>query len=151
MFLQVSVCPHWGWRAWLLGGGRGGICMVAPGGHVWLLPGGHAWLLRGVCGYSRGGAWLLLGGRAWFLAGGWVCMVFLGGGMRCFFRGCMRSIRRDMVNERAVRILLECILVIFFIMTAEFWICFLLINYCGFNTGMISCTTKSRNLDPNLS
>ena len=34
MFLQVSVCPH--------GGGR-----------AWLLPGG-AWLLGGVRGWSRG-------------------------------------------------------------------------------------------------
>ena len=31
-------------------------------------------------------------------------------GVRGFFRGGMRRIRRDTVNERAVRILLECIL-----------------------------------------
>ena len=35
---------------------------------------------------------------------GGVCMVFSGGGGMC-------RLRRDTVNERAVRILLECILV----------------------------------------
>ena len=73
-----------GGHAWLLWG----ACVVAPGGHAWLLPGGHAWLLLG------GHAWLLLGGHAWLLWGGHVW----------FFRW-------DTVNERAVRILLECILV----------------------------------------
>ena len=65
-------------------GCSGGLaCMVAPGGHVWLLKGGCAWLLRGVHG-------CLGGGHVWDM---------------------MRY--RDMVNERAVRILLECILVKF--------------------------------------
>ena len=125
MFLQVSVCPHgggqcvvvpggyvvapggacvvaWGGmrgcsggHAWLLlvgvHGCSGGACMVGPagGGHVWLL-GGHAWLLWG-------GAWLLPGGHAWLLLGGHAWDTTRYG---------------DMINERAVCILLECILVL---------------------------------------
>ena len=59
----------------------GGACMVAPEGHVWLLPGGH-------------------------------CMVFPGGALHGFsWGGGVHRIWRDTVNERAVRILLECILV----------------------------------------
>ena len=61
----------------------GGACVVAAGGHAWLLPGGHAWLLqRGMHGCSQGG------GRVWDT-----------------------TRYGDTVNERAVRILLECILV----------------------------------------
>ena len=41
----------------------------------------------------QGGAWLRGGGHAWL-------------------QGGLRGIRRDTVNERAVRILLECILVL---------------------------------------
>ena len=62
--------------------------MVA-GGHVWLL--GDAWLQGGMCGWGGmcgcGGAYMVAGGRG------------------------VHGIRRDTVNERAVRILLECILV----------------------------------------
>ena len=110
-----------GGHAWLLRGGvcgcsgggmhgcSGGMCGCSgggmhgcSGGHVWLLWGGCAWLLRGgacmvargacvvaqggMCGCSWGGAWFFRGGPAWFFP--W-----------------------DTVNERAVRILLECILV----------------------------------------
>ena len=71
----------------LCGCSREGACMVGRGGCMVAL-GGHAWLLVG-----GGHAWLLpggvcgcSGGRAWFLGGG-------------------------AVNERALRILLECILV----------------------------------------
>ena len=72
---------------------------------------GHAWLLQGVVHgfcwgacmvFARGHAWFLPGGHAWFFLGGHA-WFFLGGGMH--------RIRRDTVNERAVRILLECILV----------------------------------------
>ena len=63
-----------------------GACMVAPGG---------------VCGCSWGRVWLLPGGHAWLL---------LGGVRGCSWGGMCR-IRRDTVNERAVHILLECILV----------------------------------------
>ena len=85
----------WG-HAWLPGGmhGCGGVCVVGRG-HVWLwgacmVAGGHAWLL---------GACMVMGGHAWLLGG--VC-----GGW-----GGVHRIQRDTVNEWAVRILLECILV----------------------------------------
>ena len=70
-----------------------GVCMVVGGMHGC---GGHAWLwgvcmvvgmcmaAGGMCGCRRGCAWL---------------------------QGGMHGIQRDTVNERAVRILLECILV----------------------------------------
>ena len=77
-----------------------GVRGCSGGGHVWLLPGGHAWLLwgGGVCGCSGG-----------------VCMVAAGGCMR----GCSGDTTcawdttkyGDTINERAVHILLECILV----------------------------------------
>ena len=66
-----------------------GACMVAGGVHV--VARGHAWLLGGMHG-CRGCAWLP-------------------GGMHGCWGGVHR-IRRDTVNERAVRILLECILVL---------------------------------------
>ena len=79
----------------------GGACVVALGG-AWLLPGG--W---GACMvFSGGHAWFFRGRACFFLGGVW----FFTGGVRGFFRGGMRRIRRDTVNERAVRILLECIL-----------------------------------------
>ena len=62
---------------------------------VCLSTGGRAWLLRGVCMVAPGGGLCVVAprGRAWLL-----------GGRAWFFRW-------DTVNERAVRILLECILV----------------------------------------
>ena len=129
MFLQVSV--H----------NRGGMHGCSWGGCVWLLQGGHAWLLwGGVRGCSRGACVVALGGGGVHGSSGGACVVALGGmhgcsggcmvapgGMRgCsqgghawllwgghawFFRGGVLTIR-DTVNERAVRILLECILVI---------------------------------------
>ena len=89
-------------HAWFyLGGMRGfirghawfylGACMVLFGGHVWFYS-GCAWFYSGVCVVLFGGhAWFYLGGHAWFFQ---------------FFQ-----IQSDTVNERAVRILLECILV----------------------------------------
>ena len=107
---------HMGGRAWLLGGAWllwGGVhgffwgvgaCMVFPGGCTWFFPGGMRGCSRGLGGH----VWLLLGGVWFFLGGAW----FFPGGMHGFFLGeGMRRIRRDTVNERAVRILLECILV----------------------------------------
>ena len=100
--------------------------MVAPGG-AWFLwggmhgcSGGHAWFfLGGVHGCSGGCMWLLMGGGcAWLLQGGMHgcsrggAWFFLRGGMHGFSWGGVHRIRRDMVNERAVRILLECILFI---------------------------------------
>ena len=101
-----------GGHVWLFRGGMcgcsWGVCMVAPRGGVHGCSGGHAWLLQGacvvalgrVCGCSEGHVWLLWGG----------CMVAPGGGHA-------RDMTRygDMVNERAVYILLECILVCFVI------------------------------------
>ena len=103
--------------AWLL---MGGLAWLLTGGHAWLLMGGHAWLLTGgmhgcswgvcvaahggVCGCSqRGHAWLLMGGVRGCSRGG--CAWLLMGGMRVFFS------RWGTVNEQAVHILLECILV----------------------------------------
>ena len=91
-----------GGHVWLLGGFEG-VCMVA--GRACMVAGGHVWLL-GVCVVARGCAWLLGGmhgcrGHAWLL-----------GGMHGLWGGGVRRIRRDTVNERAVRILLECILVL---------------------------------------
>ena len=71
--------------------------MVAPGG-------GACVVARGcVCGFCRGVCMVFAGGCAWFLPGG-VHGFSRGGGVH--------NIRRDTVNERAVRILLECILVV---------------------------------------
>ena len=81
----------------------GGACVVAWG-HAWLL-GGHVWLLRGcmvapggVHDCSQGVCVVAPGGHAWLLPG-----------------GGMHGIRQDTeirsINELAVRILLECILI----------------------------------------
>ena len=76
MFLQVSVCPHWG-------GMRGFIqgCVVLFGGHAWFysggghawfyLGGGHAWFYWGACVVLFGGVCVVLfGGHEWFYSGG---------------------------------------------------------------------------------
>ena len=91
-------------------------CVVAGGGHAWL-PGGYAWLL---------------GGHAWLLGGMHGCQGVCGCWGVCMVKGAcivkgaymakggvhgegghvwdmMRY--RDTINERAVHILLECILV----------------------------------------
>ena len=79
--------------------------MVAGGG-AWLV-GGHAWLpgggVAGVCVWLPGGVRGCQG----------ACMVASGGGSVHGWPGGVCRIRRDTVNERAVRILLECILVRF--------------------------------------
>ena len=74
---------------------------------------GHAWLLGGMCGcwegvcMVAGGACVVAGGGG--MHGCWgACMVARG---HAWLQGGMRGIRRDAVNERAARILLECILV----------------------------------------
>ena len=94
-YVFTGVClSTGGMRAWLLTGGawllRVGACVVAPGGACVVAPGGCAWLLPGggMRGCSGGHAWLLPGVCAWD-------MTRYG----------------DTVNERAVCILLECILV----------------------------------------
>ena len=92
-----------GGGAWLF---WGRACVVFSGGSAWFFQGGHAWFFRG--------------GHVWFFGGG-VCF-FPGGGCAYFFPrgvcasgcgGCMLlGAGGDTVNERAVRILLECILVL---------------------------------------
>ena len=79
-----GVCGCSGGHAWLLWG----ACMVALGGHAWLLGGMHGCSQGGCAWLLRGCAWLLLGGHVW---------------------DTMRY--GDTINEQAVRILLECILV----------------------------------------
>ena len=77
-----------------------GACMVARG-NAWLPGGMHG---CGGCGCRGLGACVVVGGmHAWG--------VFCCGGCEWLQRGGMRRIRQDTVNERAVRILLECILV----------------------------------------
>ena len=81
--------------------------------------GGHAWLWEGVCVVAGGHAWLwgacmVAGGACVGVGGvyGWgeegACVVAVG---HAWLWGGMHGIQRDTVNERAVRILLECILV----------------------------------------
>ena len=104
--------------------------MVAPGGHAWLLWGGtHG------CSQGEGACVVALGVGACMVAPGGACMVAPGGGVHgcsggmcgcsggmcgcsggmCGFswRGHAWDMTRygDTINERAVRILLECILV----------------------------------------
>ena len=75
----------------------GGACVVAPGACVCGCSGGHVWLLWGacVCGCSGG------------------CVVAPGGMCGCSRGGRAWDTTRygDTINGRAVRILLECILV----------------------------------------
>ena len=96
-------------------GCSGGMHGCSGGGHAWLLWGGMrgcsgvgAWLLRGACvvALGMGACMVALGGHAWLLWGR-ACVVALGGG-----RAWDTTRYGDTVNERAVRILLECILVL---------------------------------------
>ena len=91
--------------------------MVAPGGVHGCSRGGIHGCWGEVCDCSRGHAWLLRG--AWLLGG--ACMVALGGLCGCSQGGHVWLLLgghawdmtryRDMVNERVVCILLECVLV----------------------------------------
>ena len=87
------------------GGVGGGACVVAPRGACVVAPRGD------MPGCSEGYVWLLWG----------ACMVALGGMHGCYWGACVVAPRgeqawdttryRDTINERALRILLECILV----------------------------------------
>ena len=136
----LSFCPQGGGMhgcsrgcAWLLSGGWG---------HVWLLQGGMRDCSGGVCDCSGGHAWLLQGGHVWLLWGAcivaqgsmcgcsWgVCVVAPRGACMVALRGCMVAPRGhawlllgghvwdtkrygETINEWAVHILLECILVL---------------------------------------
>ena len=88
---------------WLLWGGMHGC----SGGHAWLLWGACVVALgEGACVVAPGGCMVFAGGCAWFFPGGMRGFFWGGQGL-----GGMHRIRRDTVNERAVHILLECILV----------------------------------------
>ena len=105
-------------------GGGGGMHGCSQGGHAWLLPGGACMVApRGACvvaqggmhGCSGGSCMVAPGGHAWLL---WGACVVAPGGHAWFFRW-------DTVNERAVRILLECILVLItnsWLWITEFWL-----------------------------
>ena len=121
-----SFCSRAG-RVWLQGGcDCWGACVVVGGGmcgcqgHEWLwgacvVVGEHAWL-RGVCMVAGGcvvGACVVVGGMRGCQG---ACMVAEGGmhgwrGVCMVAGGGMHGIWRDTVNELAVLILLECILV----------------------------------------
>ena len=91
----------------------GGHVWFYSGGHVWFYSGGvrgfiwgHAWFYSGACVVFQGGVHGFSGGHAWFFRGG---MCGFSGGHVWFFQ--FFQIQRDTVNEQAVHILLECILV----------------------------------------
>ena len=117
-----SVCPHSVHRGGMRGC-SGGVCMVAPQGRG--LPGacvvalgggvhgcsrGACMVARGACVVAPGGCVFCSGGCAWLLQGG---MCGCSGGHAWLLGGHAWDTTRygDTVNERAVRILLECILV----------------------------------------
>ena len=105
MFLQVSVCPHWGGMHGFIRGGmcgfiRWGACVVLFEGHAWFYSGGmRGFIWGGMRGFIGGACMVLFGGHAWFYLGGMhgfirgacvvlcrgVCMIFLGGGVCGFF------------------------------------------------------------------
>ena len=93
-----------------------GVCMVA-GGHAWLqgacVVAGGVHGCKGVGGMHgcRGVCMVVEGMRGWggMHGFGGACVVV---GACVVAGGGMRGIRRDTVNERVVRILLECILVL---------------------------------------
>ena len=106
IFSQASVILSTGGACVVAGGVRGcwGACVVVGG---CVVARGHAWLPGGMCGCQ--GACVVMWG---------VCMVVGGmcgsGGHAWWLEGGMRGIQRDTVNKQAVRILLECILVLSF-------------------------------------
>ena len=95
-----------GVHGFIWGGMRGfirGVCVV-------LFWGGMRGFIRGMHGFIRGACMVSFGGCVWFYSGGCACFFQ-------FFR-----IQSDTVNERAVRILLECILVEKYVfMTLRSW------------------------------
>ena len=127
-FIQGACVVLFRGRAWfysgacmVLFGGHAwfylGACVVLFGGRAWFYLGGCAWFYSGgmhgfiwggMCGFIRGACMVLFGGCAWFYSGG--MHGFIRGGHAWFFQ--FFQIQWDTVNERAVRILLECILVV---------------------------------------
>ena len=102
---------HGCWRACMVAGWP---CMLAGGGGMcgcWGVCG-----CQGVCGWQGAcmvaGGCMVARGHVWLLEGMHGCW---GGG------GAMHRIRRDTVNEHAVCILLECILVLIKCFRELFW------------------------------
>ena len=110
-----------------------GGCVVAPG-DMHGCSGGHAWLLWGACVVALGGGACMVapGGHAWLLWG--TCVVAPGGG---HVWDTMRY--GDTINERAVLILLECILVIVKIHFALPFASRVLLTYVQYRSGATSC------------
>ena len=116
-FYSGGVCVVlFGGRAWFY---LGGMCGFIWGGMHGFIRGGVHGFIRGVCMVLFGGegaCMVLFGGRTWFYSRG-ACVVLFKGGMHGFIWGGRAwffqffRIQWDTVNERAVRILLECILV----------------------------------------
>ena len=104
---------------------------------AWFYSGGCAWFyLGGVRGFIWGGVHgFIWGGHAWFYWGG--MHGFIPGGRAWFFQ--FFRIQWDTVNERAVRILLECILV--FDVSVS--------NFC-FNRRPFTSTTKYREVSTGM-
>ena len=93
-----------------------GECVVAPGGGECVVAlRGVRGFFQGVCVVFSGGCVVFSRGHVWFFSAGGCAWFFSGGGM-CGLGGGVHRIR-DTVNERAVRFLLECILVT--VMTAH--------------------------------
>ena len=123
-YVFTGVClSTLGGHAWFYLGGHawfysGGACVVLFGGHAWFYLGGVHGFIRGVCVVLFGGVCMVLfWGHVWFYLGGCAWFYSGVGGMRSFIRGGAWFfqffwIQSDTVNERAVRILLECILVL---------------------------------------
>ena len=86
-----------------------GACVVFSGGTWFFRSDVHGFCWEACMVFSGGHAWFFPGGMHGFFQG--VCVVFSRGVCVVFSRVGMCRIRRDTVNERAVRILLECILV----------------------------------------
>ena len=133
LFGEGGVCGFIGGHAWFYLGGVcgfiwGEVCVVLFGGHARFYLGGVHGFIWGACMVLFGGhTWFYLGGmhgfiggHAWFYLGG-VC-GFIWGGMHGFFQ--FFQIQWDTVNERAVRILLEYILVCIKLFSSPFYFTF---------------------------
>ena len=148
MFLHVSVILSTGGACMVA---LGGACVVALGGvhgygcswggHAWLLLGGMCGCCRGACVVAPRRTCMVAPGRVHGCSGGHACVVAPGGacvvaagGHAGLLGGHAWDMTRygDTINEWAVRILLECILVSFvkLITVVYIWCCgSILISY----------------------
>ena len=105
-------------------------CLSVHNGGACVVPAEVCGCSRGVRGCSGGACVVFLGGACVVFAEGGMHGFFQGdvhgffqGGLHGFFLGGMHRIRWDTVNERVVRILLECILVHFIFSQNFSWVC----------------------------